>query len=239
MEKNKTGKYFKYAIGEIVLVVIGILIALSINNWNERKKESIQEVKILKHLKIDLVANLEELEGYHSFRLLQKNAIDSAFVSFKEQRPSDNQFRVNFYYILSGTIFNNANTTYKNIQSSSKQTISNDTLRAAITKMYETGFKNIPIRNDYINKIKIDQLMIYMNKHFKSHLISVNKGIQKIASLVEPIDIAKLRVDTEFENMLRRLYFHHEIGVEGENITINDLNKLILNLQEEINRLEQ
>ncbi len=38
MEKNKTGKYLKYAIGEIVLVVIGILIALSINNWNESRK---------------------------------------------------------------------------------------------------------------------------------------------------------------------------------------------------------
>ena len=38
MEKNKTGKYLKYAIGEIVLVVIGILIALSINNWNEGLK---------------------------------------------------------------------------------------------------------------------------------------------------------------------------------------------------------
>ena len=38
MEKNKTGKYFKYAIGEIVLVVIGILIALQINNWNENQK---------------------------------------------------------------------------------------------------------------------------------------------------------------------------------------------------------
>lgn len=38
MEKNKTGKYLKYAIGEILLVVIGILIALSINNWNEQKK---------------------------------------------------------------------------------------------------------------------------------------------------------------------------------------------------------
>ena len=33
--KNKTGKYFKYAIGEIVLVVIGILIALNVNNYNE------------------------------------------------------------------------------------------------------------------------------------------------------------------------------------------------------------
>jgi len=39
MEQNKTGKYFKYAIGEIVLVVIGILIALSINNWNQNIKQ--------------------------------------------------------------------------------------------------------------------------------------------------------------------------------------------------------
>lgn len=40
MEKNKTGKYLKYAIGEIVLVVIGILIALQVNNWNEQRKEN-------------------------------------------------------------------------------------------------------------------------------------------------------------------------------------------------------
>jgi len=43
MEKNKTGKYFKYAIGEIILVVIGILIALSINNWNEQRKNRANE----------------------------------------------------------------------------------------------------------------------------------------------------------------------------------------------------
>ena len=36
--ENKTSKYFKYAIGEIILVVIGILIALQINNWNESRK---------------------------------------------------------------------------------------------------------------------------------------------------------------------------------------------------------
>jgi hypothetical protein len=36
--ENKTGKYLKYAIGEIILVVIGILIALQINNWNENQK---------------------------------------------------------------------------------------------------------------------------------------------------------------------------------------------------------
>ena len=49
MEINKTGKYLKYAIGEIVLVVIGILIALSINNWNESRKQE-QNLKIVYHL---------------------------------------------------------------------------------------------------------------------------------------------------------------------------------------------
>ena len=47
MSENKTGKYFKYAIGEIVLVVIGILIALSINNWNENR---INNIKLKSHL---------------------------------------------------------------------------------------------------------------------------------------------------------------------------------------------
>ena len=48
--ENKTGKYFKYAIGEIILVVIGILIALSINNWNEDRKEHGQEQELLTQL---------------------------------------------------------------------------------------------------------------------------------------------------------------------------------------------
>ena len=55
--ENKTGKYFKYAIGEIVLVVIGILIALSINNWNEnrttQKKEKSVLIKLVEDLEID------------------------------------------------------------------------------------------------------------------------------------------------------------------------------------------
>ncbi len=54
MEQNKTGKYFKYALGEIVLVVIGILIALSINNWNEKRKEQNLEIRYIIELRSDL-----------------------------------------------------------------------------------------------------------------------------------------------------------------------------------------
>ena len=48
------GRYLKYAIGEIVLVVIGILIALSINNWNESRKQSASEKEFITSLKNDL-----------------------------------------------------------------------------------------------------------------------------------------------------------------------------------------
>ena len=54
MEKNKTGKYLKYAIGEIILVVIGILIALSINNWNENRKLKTEYISDLKTIKENL-----------------------------------------------------------------------------------------------------------------------------------------------------------------------------------------
>lgn len=50
---NKTSKYFKYAIGEIILVVIGILLALQINNWNESRKLNIKESIYLKGLRAD------------------------------------------------------------------------------------------------------------------------------------------------------------------------------------------
>lgn len=61
MEQNKTGKYIKYAIGEIALVVIGILIALQINNWNEARKETDKLNQVYERILIDVENDLIEL----------------------------------------------------------------------------------------------------------------------------------------------------------------------------------
>ena len=61
-QRIRAGKYLKYAIGEIVLVVIGILIALSINNWNEYRKTNIKEEALLVALNQELTTNLKELD---------------------------------------------------------------------------------------------------------------------------------------------------------------------------------
>jgi len=59
--KNQTGRYFKYAIGEIILVVIGILIALSINNWNENRIKSNKETTILANIHKEFKENKIQL----------------------------------------------------------------------------------------------------------------------------------------------------------------------------------
>ena len=66
MEKNKTGKYLKYAVGEIVLVVIGILIALSLNNWNENRKNTEAEKGVLNNIYKDLAIDSTQFDYYHS-----------------------------------------------------------------------------------------------------------------------------------------------------------------------------
>lgn len=59
--ENRTTKYVKYAFGEIVLVVVGILIALAINNWNQDRIERIKELSYLKNLREDVLQNKEQM----------------------------------------------------------------------------------------------------------------------------------------------------------------------------------
>ena len=78
MEKNKTVKYFKYAIGEIVLVVIGILIALSINNWNQERVSKIKAYAYLNQINKDLSLDLEYYDSMIKAASIMSQIYDDA-----------------------------------------------------------------------------------------------------------------------------------------------------------------
>ena len=75
LSEGKTGKYLKYAIGEIILVVIGILIALQINNWNEDRKSEAKKqdyyVQLLDDLNNDIVSVQNTIKefSYHQKKI--------------------------------------------------------------------------------------------------------------------------------------------------------------------------
>ena len=79
--ENKTRKYFKYAVGEIVLVVIGILIALQINNWNELQKKRKLKNEYITSLKVDLTKDTIQLND----RVKRNIEILKEIISFKNR----------------------------------------------------------------------------------------------------------------------------------------------------------
>ena len=69
LAENKFTKYLIYAIGEIVLVVIGILIAMQINNWNEQRKIDNEVLKVLKEVRSDLMNDSLQIRGTHGLKV--------------------------------------------------------------------------------------------------------------------------------------------------------------------------
>ncbi|EAR01523.1 DUF6090 family protein [Maribacter sp. HTCC2170] len=83
LTENKFSKYLLYAIGEIVLVVIGILIALNINTWNEEKQNQKEAHKILLQLKHEFEANNDLVETSIEFHRTRLNAVEGFIDGFE------------------------------------------------------------------------------------------------------------------------------------------------------------
>lgn len=141
MEKNKTSKYLKYAIGEIILVVIGILIALQINTWNENRKASIQEHVYIERLITENQLNQERFQKKINELALGVKSIEGFSSALKNENISDSLIIVaanNFFSY--GTIFHNftsSTSTFDDLASTGNLTlISNPELRDRIVQHY-------------------------------------------------------------------------------------------------------
>ncbi len=104
MGKNKTGKYLKYAIGEIVLVVIGILIALSINNWNGQRKARTNERELYSRIIMDL--QLDEKRINQHIKYYKDDQSMHHYIYQDSQGIWDNDSVIDFSTFRAARIFN-------------------------------------------------------------------------------------------------------------------------------------
>lgn len=237
IKENRANKYMLYAIGEIALVVIGILIALSINNWNEQRKANIQEVKILKQLKADLIANFDEAKEIDNAVTLRIRYSDSITLYLNKKRKVNDSLLMYFVGFRQLYIFNSANTAYKYIQSEGMNILSNDSLRAHVTTMYERHFRNIDLRSTAETTLVNNTIDPFIRKHFKPADANI-KGTIYVKALTQPINIEALYKNFEFQNMLLEHNAYLKIRDYWLKGTLKDLDKLTKDIQKEIGRLE-
>ena len=89
LTENRTSKYLLYAVGEILLVVLGILIALQIDNWNEERKERIEEQILLRQLKEEFTENLGQLDSKIATRKVLIHSSKELLTFFDDPRSAN------------------------------------------------------------------------------------------------------------------------------------------------------
>lgn len=167
LTENKFSKYLIYAIGEIILVVIGILIALQINNWNEIRKESNAVRNVLIEIKEDLIQDKAELElslERHSkdFEAQKRviNALELKY-SFNEEIRSD------LGHIHLARIFFSISKGYDLLKEMNLRTLKNKNLRILLTQYYERDIPQVH-REFADDKLEFESYWLpYVRVHFK------------------------------------------------------------------------
>ena len=209
LSEGKTGKYFKYAIGEIILVVIGILIALSINNWNENRKENNALKTLTENLNNEFQKNLEELE---TDLTRVKNSITAtntllSYTGSKNIEVDNTIIDSLIYYAVSNPTWNPSSYVLNDIKNSGKlSTLKNENLKLLLydwDRLYEdilewhTGSTNNTNRIVYFvsEKGSLVNIDYYNNKNEKGTKFDI-----------ENIDLLQeIRFENDLENSLYSL----------------------------------
>lgn len=231
LSENKFSKYFKYAIGEIVLVVVGILIALQINNWNQQRLKSNQEYKLLLELRTDLeitqnelkqdISNLDSVYGITENLIKYLDTINQANYDKDDYKRSFMAATFNFK-LYPRTI------AFENLKSLGIELVQNDSIRNLILDIFD---RRLPRVNFWENRnLKSqDELLNAMTRNFE--LIKDTKTFNfdiyyLIPNSIEPKTIV------EFKN---------RIGIYQSNrfLTIGLYNQLDLQIDKLIQKLDE
>ena len=228
--ENKTGKpafaagrYFKYAVGEIVLVVIGILIALSINNWNEDRKKRLIEIELLHSVAEDLKLNLEQFSSRIK-RFPRWDSSSEIIISAMETK-----------LIYSDTLdkhFHNARqiggmllpvqSGYQTLKNEGFQIVSNKSLKKKIVNLFEL---------DYLWFLNEQSWFTIARDHTE---IFTDENFTRNKARLKPVDYVGLKGNTWFKNYLyKRISQRYWFKTMLEN-RIERTVKLLTQIEEEL-----
>ncbi|WP_411768155.1 DUF6090 family protein [Winogradskyella sp. A3E31] len=196
IQKNQMGKYFKYAIGEILLVVIGILIALQINNWNEDRKTRMVEVKMLKNIKNSLVSdiknqinpNLDQLE-------LDMRNIEDIKNFFEISEVHHDSMNLKYKTLMYSKNHDYEVTSYKALENEGLHIIQNPELKSRILKLYNMSYPEIEFTISNFS----NNLMTFFRPNMRELFNFLDDNRMNGYS---PVDYVQLKNNRDFKNNL-------------------------------------
>jgi len=232
LSENKFSKYLLYAVGEIILVVIGILIALSINNWNENLKSKKEEISVLKELLSDSKTNLLSLEEdiFLNQRAINSNMLISDLLINK--RPYNDSLDIHFGNIQYNTQFTLNTGGYENLKSRGFEIISNDSLRKSIIKFYDRWVDFIDDLEDMNNKVSLEQF----NPSYKFYFKNFKRDLEGLYVSFKPQDYQKLIQNNEFLKLIREQKYNNEYTIQALDMGITQIKELIAQLETELEK---
>ncbi|WP_411767072.1 DUF6090 family protein [Winogradskyella sp. A3E31] len=206
LEQNKTGRYFKYAIGEIILVVIGILIALQINNWNEKSKtvsSAREQLRILTENVSDDLIQLKELNASIKNKI---SAAEHLSDQFQEIKPYDSLTTSYIVEMLFEQNFYINRTAYDKLMQSGEYSVIPTELQNHISEYYSLLGRvkeREEISNSFIKKeLEPHYFDTYSKYNRKGNLHPLIKDYYKMDNrpTLTP-DMEKIKNDSKMEAM--------------------------------------
>lgn len=203
MAEKKIGKYLLYALGEILLVVIGILIALSLNNWNQKRKDSKQELAILQEISIGLKGDSSEISQIKGTYIRVEYAIQQ--LQKKLDNKPINEDSLGYYFgwslFMDNESFGNT-APFENLKAKGLDLIKSEPIKKLITSHYEKsyGFINQGLSEIFVNH---DDFRRSNTLHFDNiaYFDNIRKNSASIRA-IQPYNMDELRADRLYRTLL-------------------------------------